>query len=254
MKMQHLLILGLALLTAGCAGNSDNIKRGASTNEAAEANLDLGIEYMRRGEYERALEKLDKAHQADPRFHAVHNAYGLLYQRLGETDLAENHFRTALRLNGKDSMTRNNYGLFLCNNERYSEAEEQFLQAAENPLYNTPEIAMSNAGTCARESGNVEKAEEYFRRALNSKPDIPSALKQMAQISFEKENYLSARAYLQRYLGNARHTAETLWLGIRIERELGDKDAESSYGLLLRNNFPDSEEAALYKSLRNKNR
>ncbi|MEX2523685.1 MAG: type IV pilus biogenesis/stability protein PilW [Gammaproteobacteria bacterium] len=253
MRIQRLLILGFALLVAGCAGDSGNIRPGTSSNEAAEANLDLGIEYMRRGEYETALEKLNRANKADPRYHAVYNAYGLLYERLGEYEQAEKHYRTGLSLNSKDSMIRNNYGLFLCNRGRYSEAEEQFLQAASNPLYDSPDIAMSNAGTCAREDGDMEKAEEYFRRALKSNPNIPSALKQMSQISFEKENYLSARAYLQRYLENARHTAETLWLGIRIERKLGDKDAESSYGLLLRNNFPDSEEATLYNSSRNRN-
>ncbi len=255
MKLKPLLLIPVFVFLAACAGGSgggDNIRRGTSSNEAAEANLDLGIAYMRRGEYERALEKLDKARKADPRYYAVHNAYGLLYERLGEYDLAEKHFRTALKLNNKDSMTRNNYGLFLCNRKRYSEAEEQFLQAANNPLYETPGFALSNAGSCARENDDNEKAEQYFRKALDFNPNLPAALKQMSQISFEKDNYLSARAYLQRYLENAGHTAETLWLGIRIERQLGDKDAESSYGLMLRNNYPDSEEAALYKSTRNK--
>ena len=67
----------------------------------------------------------------------------------------------------------------------------------------------------------------------------------MSQISYEKANYLSARAYLQRYLEISRHTSTSLWLGIKIERELGDKDALSSYILSLKNNFPDSIEAGL---------
>ena len=251
MKIHRLLLLTLALL-AGCSGGG-SVRPNVPSNEVAETNLNLGIEYMRRGDYETALEKLDRAYQADPRYYAVHNAYGLLYQRLGNPEQAERHFRKALSLKNNDSLTRNNYGLFLCQRGRYQEAEEQFLKAAENPLYETPAVAISNAGSCAKQSGDMEKAERYFRRALKINPKIPAALKQMSQLSFENENYLSARAYLQRYLENAKHTAETLWLGIRIERHLGDKDAESSYGLLLRNNFPDSEEAALYKSYKQQN-
>ncbi|MEE9575548.1 MAG: type IV pilus biogenesis/stability protein PilW, partial [Gammaproteobacteria bacterium] len=63
--------------------------------------------------------------------------------------------------------------------------------------------------------------------------------------SYSNANYLSARAYLQRYLEISAHTARSLWLGINIETELGDKDALSSYELLLKNKFPTSKEAGL---------
>ncbi|MCG8324683.1 MAG: type IV pilus biogenesis/stability protein PilW, partial [Thiotrichales bacterium] len=59
--------------------------------------------------------------------------------------------------------------------------------------------------------------------------------------------HLSARGYLQRYTGSNSHNAGSLWLGIQIERALGDRDAEASYALLLRNNFPDSREARLLR-------
>ncbi|NNG13883.1 MAG: type IV pilus biogenesis/stability protein PilW, partial [Gammaproteobacteria bacterium] len=38
-----------------------------------------------------------------------------------------------------------------------------------------------------------------------------------------------------------------LWLGIQIERKMGDKDAVASYALSLRKQFPDSEEAHLLR-------
>jgi type IV pilus assembly protein PilF len=41
----------------------------------------------------------------------------------------------------------------------------------------------------------------------------------------------------------AAFNAEALWLALRIERALGDKDAEASYGMQLRRNFPNSREA-----------
>ena len=44
----------------------------------------------------------------------------------------------------------------------------------------------------------------------------------MSEINFDTKNYLSARAYLQRYQEIALHNAKTLLLGIKIENKLGD--------------------------------
>ncbi len=200
---------------------------------------------MRRGNFEKSLEKFERAKDADPDYHAVYNGYGLLYQRLGETSKAEKNFKKALKLNKNDSATMNNYGRFLCQSGRYDEAEKIFMNAASNPIYETPEIAITNAGTCSIVQGDLDKAEAHFRRALSINTKIATALIQMSQISYDKKNYLSARAYLQRYLAVAKHTSRSLWLGIRIENQLGDKDLISSYSLLLRNNYPDSKETKL---------
>jgi len=217
------------------------------SNEIAEANINLGMEYLKRGEYAKSLEKLKKAQEADPGYPSVYNAFGLLYQQLGEADKAEQNYKRALSLNASDPSTLNNYGFFLCQSGRYEEAEAAFLKAANNPLYKSPEIAISNAGTCALINGYTEAAETHFRNALNKNPRISTALYQMSKLSYNQGKYLNARGYLQRYLEIEKHTPKSLWLGIRIERELGDKDALSSYALLLRNNYPESEEAQLLR-------
>lgn len=245
--MKRILSCCLVLsLLYGCGTTGDrDLQPDAKTNDAARANLNLGIAYMQRGDYERSLEKLNRARKADPDYYGTYNAYGLLYQLLGENHKAEENFKKALRLNHNDSATKNNYGRFLCQQGRYKEAEKTFIDAASNPLYETPEIAITNAGTCAMMKGEKDRAEKYFRQALDRNPKIPAALIQMSQLSYDQGNYLSARGYLQRYLEVAKHTPASLWLGIRIERELGDKNAVASYELLLRNNFPDSNETRL---------
>ncbi len=236
----------LALIIGGCAQNPESeIGVTGQTNEVAEANLRLGIEYLKRGNYEKSLVKLNKALEADPKYPPTHNALGLLYQKMDRPVKAEEYFKRALSLSPNDPHTLNNYGQFLCTNDRYDEAEKTFLTAAKNPIYETPEISLTNAGTCAVKNNRPDIAEEHFREALKTNPKVPLALIQMSQISYDKGNYLSARGYLQRYLEVGNHTASSLWLGIRIEKELGDKDTLSSYALLLRNNFPKSEEARL---------
>jgi len=242
-----LLALVLPFLSAcnQTTGNSKNLRTTTAPNEVARANLSLGIEYMNRGEYEKSLEKLDRARAADPGYSGTYNVYGLLYQLLNRNDEAEKQFKKALKLNPRDSDTMNNYGRLLCGMGRSEEAERTFMQAANNPLYATPAVAITNAGICANRNNRPLEAEKHFRNALEINEQIPTALLQMSQLTFNNANYLSARAYLQRYLGVSRHTSASLWLGIQIEREMGDKDALSSYILSLKNNFPDSNEASL---------
>ncbi|NKB35923.1 MAG: type IV pilus biogenesis/stability protein PilW [Gammaproteobacteria bacterium] len=246
MNITKLLPLLLLIFLVSCnqsGKKKSDLRPTAGTNKAAMANLNLGIEYMRIGEYEKSLEKLDRARAADPDFSGTYNAYGLLYQAIERPDDAEKSFKKALKLNPSDSNTMNNYGRFLCEIDRSEEAEAILLRAAANPLYSTPEIAITNAGSCAFKKDRLADAERYFRQAIELNERNPTALLQMSQLSFDQKKHLSARAYLQRYLSVSRHNAASLWLGIQIENILGDKDALSSYKLSLKNNFPDSDEA-----------
>lgn len=223
--------------------NSPKTDRKEQAFNVALTNMNLGIEYMRQGAYEEALEKLNRSLLAKPDFAPSYNVLGLLYQRLGDSEKAEAHFKKSLKLDPTDSSTYNNYGLFLCNNDRRDEAETFFLNAANNPFYSTPEIALSNAGICLLES-RPEAGEDYLKQALAKNPEFSHALIQMADISYNKGQYELAQQYFERYKKNASHTPRSLWLGVRIYNELGYKDDVSSYALLLKNKYPDSKEAS----------
>lgn len=211
-------------------------------NAAAAVYIELAAEYLRQDNLAAALSNARKAVIVAPDEPAAHNLLALTHQRLGESELAERHFAEAVRLDPKDPYANNAYGSFLCGQKRYQQAGYYFDAAVANPLNPSPWVPLSNAGLCAYDDGQFDKAERYFRRALRSNPRFAPALLRMSGISYRQGNYLSARAYLQRYLGVAPHTAESLWLGIRTERQLGDMDQVASYELLLRSRFPDSEE------------
>jgi type IV pilus assembly protein PilF len=64
----------------------------------------------------------------------------------------------------------------------------------------------------------------------------------MAHLSYEQQNFLHARAYIQRYQQVANWTPQALLLAIKTEKKLDDQDAVSSYTLIMRSRFPDSDE------------
>ena len=245
-KLNIIVVILCGLLTACAPATTNTVSRpDTDSNQVATANLRLGAAYLENGDYEKSLDKLNKALAADPDNFATLNILGVLHQRMGENELAEDYFLRSLSKSPNEPTTLNNYGQFLCATGRPEQADEAFNKAANNPLYGSPEIANSNAGTCALRNQQVEKAEGYFRTALKQNPYIATALIQMAEINVMKENFVSARGYIQRYSEIAKHNAKSLWLGIQTEKALGDNDALSSYAILLKNNFPDSEEARL---------
>ncbi len=242
--MRYLLLnLVLLVVISGCTSNpptNPELRPNQGTNEVARTNLNLAVEYMRTGDLETALERLNRAYAADPRYYYTHNIYGLVYQRVGDPALAVQHFKRAMSLKNNDSDSKNNFGSLRCAQGRFTEAEETFLSAARNPLYQTPEMAYANAGTCAVANNRPDLGEQYLRQALSINPQLPVALLQMSQISYDQDNYLSARGYLQRFENASRHNPASLLLGVKIEKVLGDSDAEASYEMLLKNNFSDS--------------
>lgn len=207
----------------------------------------LAVAYMHEGQLDVALQKAKQALDVEANNAEGHNVIALLYDRLGEPGLAERHFQRSLKIEPKNSYVLNAYASFLCQRQQFEEADRYFLKALENPLYKTPEVALTNAGICADRNQQLEKAEQYLRRALSINPNFAAALIQMSQLSFRTDQNLSSRAYLQRYLEQVKPTAASLWLGIQNERILGDRNAVSSYTLLLKNNFPDSREVQLLR-------
>lgn len=255
--MRRLLAMALvaaALLGGGCTTTGERSSRteaGASREEAARVNTDLGIGYFRQGRVELALERLTRAVEQDRRYARAHAALAVVYQQLEEPADAERHFRAALRLSERDPELWNTYGVFLCGQGRFDEAEDFFRRAARDRLYPQPELVLTNAGMCMRQKGDLEAAERYLREALQRNPRFPEALLQMASLSLTTDNLMASRAFLQRYFAVSPVSAEALWLGVQVERGLGDERTAREYAARLREDFADSVQAReLLESLR----
>ena len=242
--MKRLLALLLGVTLAACT-TTEVTAPGSKTDlkEAARLNTSLGIDYMRQGQYDFALEKLQRALEQDPDQAAAHSAIALLYQKRDEPKLARKHYKEALDLNENDPGAMNNFGIFLCGQGELEEAEEIFLKAAKSKDNPQAADAWANAGVCVkRDPKRLDKAEGYLREALKLNPRHQNALVQMAQVCFDRGDYLRARAFLQRYDAIARPSAQTLWIGAQIERKLGDPVAARNYERKLRTQFPESPE------------
>ncbi|MBT8112309.1 MAG: type IV pilus biogenesis/stability protein PilW [Gammaproteobacteria bacterium] len=242
---RKLFIIGvLSLLVQACV--TSNADTPLSENQkAAEINIQLGVRYFGKGEYKLADEKLRRALRQDPKSATANWVFALLQERLGEHEVAEKHFRKAISLDPKDSKAHNNYGTFLCKQDRVLEAEKEFLLAVKNPLYSEASSAYANAGTCFLKVPDKIKAEEYFQKSLGLNALQRSALYQMGLLSFERQEYEQASIYFQKYESVAKHNSRSLWMAYQTEVSLGNQGKADDYAHQLKRSFPASQEARL---------
>ena len=231
-----------ALVIVGCI-STDPQKAKPQPERASELNLEMGVDYLRKGNLSQAKEKIDRALEQNPRNAKAHAAAGVLYDRLGQTDKADSHFSRAVSLDPHDQDTHNNYAVFLCQKKKhFDKGTKMALEAAEDPLYKSPEIAWVNAANCARSAGDMQSAEQYLRSAVKARPKFAPALVQLAEVEYALKQYVPARAFLERYQEIGRATPSTLWLAVRIERNLGNEAGAKNYAQRLKNEFPNAAE------------
>jgi type IV pilus assembly protein PilF len=230
------------LLLAACSSTSSKVAT-EKRHDAAAYNVQLGIAYMNQGDLERAKDKLDRAVTQDPDNADVHSASATLYARLGEADKADKEFRTALRLAPHDPRMVNNYAVYLCQSGRSDEGVKRFLEAANNPLYATPEIAYTNAGVCLHNAKRYDDARANFMHALQVRPNYAEAQYQLANLQFERGEYPAARAGIDNFIATYQATPDLLLLGVRVAKAQGDRLAQQKYARKLKLDFPGTDQA-----------
>jgi type IV pilus assembly protein PilF len=241
---KFILLLGVTLLVACVTTTTGDMSSGASSEEAARLNMDLGISYLRQGDYEEAVVKLEKSIQEEPKNEKAHRALRLAYEQVGDSKGAEKEYRTAVRQSPDDADALNQLASFLCLNGDKSEAQKLFDRALDIPLYQDRAMLYVNAGTCVKSSDLVQ-AENYLRNALGLQPDYPDALFQMGEVAYARENYLQARAFIERYVAVSSSTADSLWLAYRVEVALNDPVSAKTFADQLLKQFPVSVEAQM---------
>ncbi len=225
-----------------------------SSNEPAEKPSDifmqLGIRYMEIDKLELARENLLKALEKDPNNARAHSALAFLNEKINHYDEAKQNYETTLSLSPDDTGIQNNYGRFLCERRQFDKGLSLLMQAATNMLNDRQWMPLTNAARCHLGMGQQPQAEVLLKQALDLNPSYAVALFEMQKISYQKGDYKAAEDYLQRFLGGAEPTAESLWIGMQTEQALGNISLANEYRNLLVDKFPFSNEAKQVTGLR----
>ena len=254
-KATLLLASAAALLMAGCAANPGTTGARAEimtesdepdNRKRARIRLELAANYFQQGQTNVALDELKQALVADPTFADAHNLRGVVYMRLNDNVLAEDSFRRAMTLNPRDGDVLHNYGWLLCQQNRYGESTAMFARAIALPSYSAQPKTLMTLGLCQIRAGQITEGERSLLQSYELDAGNPVTGYNLADVLFKRGNLAQAQFYLRRLNNSNLANAETLWLGIKVERGLGNREAMSQLGDQLRKRFAQSREAAAY--------
>lgn len=254
------LLLAVSLLGACAqksAGASPDLKDKVTESDEpdnarrARVRLELASAYFGRGQMNVALDEVKLALAADPNLGPAFNLRGLIYGSMGEHALAEDSFKRALQLNASDVDTMQNFGWYLCQRQRYADADVLFRQALVSPQNQDISRTLLTQGICQARAGDLPAAEATLQRAYEIDSGNASIAVNLAEVLYRRGDYERARFQMRR-INAVREIAnpQTLWLAMRIERKLGNTQGLASLGQQLRDRFPESAQAKLYASER----
>ena len=208
----------------------------------AKVHTELAAAYYQAGHMAVALEETRIVIESDADYYQAYSVRGLVHAHLKENAKAEEDFRKALKIAPKNPEVNNNYGWFLCDTGQARQSISYFLNALKDPLYDTPDVAYFNAGACAVKAGDLDGALGYLLNSLRlARGPAPGTRYQLANLFYLRGNLDEAKIYLNEAMKAMDNpSAEALWLGVRLERKLGNKAGEGNYAAQLRSRHPTS--------------
>jgi type IV pilus assembly protein PilF len=245
--------LACCLALAGCAA-----KGGTSASESsadlvtpsdepdarrrARIRLELASNYFEMGQTAVALDEVKQSLASDPTYADAYNLRGLVYLRLNDFAQAEESFRRALALRPSDSNLLHNFGWLLCQQKKYVEADQHFARALNNPAYIARSKTLMARGLCQAGAEQYAEAEQSLIKAYELDAANPVVGYNLAALLLRRNELVRAQFYIRRLNNSEYANSESLWLGIKVERSLGDTVALRQLADQLRKRFPDSRE------------
>jgi type IV pilus assembly protein PilF len=257
--LRLLLAAAAAWTLAGCAagvgagtpgdGKTDVVTASdePDARRRARIRLELAVSYFEEGKTTIALDELKQALVVDPSYAEAYNLRGLVYMRLNDLRLAEDSFRRAVALNPRDAGALQNVGWLLCQSGRYAEANEAFNQALVNPLYGDRAKTYLTMGLCQARAGRADEAEHSLTRSYELDAGNPITGFNLAGLLLKRGDLVRAQFYIRRLNNSELANAESLWLGIRVERRIDNPVAMQQLVDQMKKRFPQARELTLYE-------
>jgi type IV pilus assembly protein PilF len=240
---------GCASAPPGDVGSGRDILTESDEPESrkrARIRMELAVGYFEQGQTNVALDELKQVIASDPSFPDAYNLRGLIYMRLNDMRQAEDSFRRAVSLNPRDGNVQHNFGWLMCQQGRYEEAARAYEVAMANPMYAGRAKTLMAQGLCEARAGKTAEAERSLARSYELDAGNPVTGYNLAGLLFRRGDFNRAQFYIRRLNNSDLANAETLWLGIKVERRLGDRVAMQQLAEQLRKRFPKSREATAY--------
>lgn len=232
----------------GVSGRADMVTASDETpaRKKARIRLELAVGYFSNGQTTIALDEIKQSINADPTLMEAYNLRGLIYMRLNEFAMAEDSFRRALSIEPRAATVQHNYGWLLCQQSRFNDAAQRFSSALAIPEYSDRPKTLMAQGLCQMRNGKRAEAEQSLQSAYELDAANPVTGYNLALLLYQRGEFTRSQFLVRRINNSELANAESLWLGIKVERRLFNRDAVGQLASQLKKRFAQSPEAGLF--------
>ena len=231
---------------------SDN--RNLDKQEIARVRTSLAAQYIRKNELDTAQRQLEKAFAADSRYAPAYDMMGVLLQQEGSRlnlEKADKYFKKAIALDKDFDQVRNNYGVYLSQMKRYTEAAEQFEIAGAALGYEGRIGALENLGRTYLQLNNNPAAAKAFLRALDGNRNSLIAHIELVDLLLEQQRVPQAQRLYDETLLLVQGqgiSPRLLLQGIKLAAAQNDRTTRQQLAQQLLSAYPLSDEAKQLKT------
>lgn len=247
--MVLLALMGCAATSVAPSSATQTQANADGTDDARRARIrmELAANYLQAGQAQIALDEVAQAVAIEPRNADALTLQGLILMNLRDYPAARASLQQSLSLQPNDPRTLHNVGWLECLEGRHAQGLAVLDRALAMPRYGEQAKTLMAKGMCQRQAGDLPAAEATFFRAYELDAGNPLVAYHLADLLYLRKELDRARFYARRLNNGEYANAESLWLGIRVERAIGDNAAVRQLAEQLQRRYPDSKEWQRYE-------
>lgn len=213
--------------------------------DKADYHYMLGVSSLNEGNPTGALKEFLEAEKYDDRDHEIQAGLAQAYWLKHAHGLAEKHFLRAIELSDNDPKYYNNIAALYLTMERYDDAIAAFRKAADNLLFDRPELAWTGIGLANYEKQDYAAAQRAYLKALDLNPRYYLATFRLGELYYNQERPVEALEMFTRTIELAPGLTDAhYWQGLVYMKMKETEKANSSFREVIRL-APQSEQAKL---------
>jgi Tfp pilus assembly protein PilF len=168
---------------------------------AVKKRFDKGVELFDNKQFEEAAVEFTEALKLDSKQPAVHSRLGDSYKNIGKYEEALASYEKSLELDPINASVYTNKGEILNKLGREKESLEAFQKATELSPGGGGALSLCNIGITHLNNGNLEEAESFFRKAIESDSSYAEAYYLLATcLSSNMDTVPESLDYFRQYI------------------------------------------------------
>ncbi|GAA5095191.1 tetratricopeptide repeat protein [Wohlfahrtiimonas larvae] len=234
MRYLAVLLLSSTLLACTTTQGTNTSMRASngvtveSLPEADKLTYQMGVDYIGRGEYQVANEKLMSLVKKYPNFSELYVMLGLGQERQGKKSDALALYSKAISINPMDRMAIKHYAMLQCN--AYDKAApENLARIAENAPTELKAGMNSAAAACYLVHKNAIKGNEYADRGIAANPNYADTYYFKAIAANELRHFNDVFSALDRYHDAYGYEPDSVYLGLNAAKKARNQAEISKY-------------------------